>query len=157
MKRKFFLHRQNEPMKSDTVVYRVWIGESVREQRILTQLMAWAFKNGATLRTWSEDIDYYLLYESERVFNDCSLLNFGFIQADLTASECLSLAGSNNWDLFENNLSTPKAFFTQMITLAPSRLREGSSHTPISYVLTSQRQNLNQGAQLAEHLIQSEL
>lgn len=153
MKRKFFLHRQNEPMKSDTVVYRVWIGESVREQRILTQLMAWAFKNGATLRTWSEDIDYFLLYESDRVFKDCSLLNFGFIQADLTASECLCLVESNNWDLYENNLSTPKAFFTQMITLAPSRLREVSSNTENSFVLTSKRKNLNQGAQQEKHVI----
>lgn len=153
MKRKFFLHRQNEPMKSDTVVYRVWIGESVREQRILTQLMAWAFKTGATLRTWSEDIDYYLLYESDRVFNDCDLLNFGFIQADLTASECLSLAESNNWDLYENNLSTPKAYFTQMITLAPSRLREVSSNTENSYVLTSKRQYLSRGAQQDKHII----
>lgn len=139
MKRKFFLHRQNEPMKSDTVVYRVWIGESVREQRILTQLMAWAFRTGATLRTWSEDIDYFLIHVSERVFNDCDLLNFGFIQTDLTASECLSLTESNNWDLYEKNLSTPKAFFTQMITLSPSRLREGASNTPISSVLTSPR------------------
>lgn len=153
MKRKFFLHRQNEPMKSDTVVYRVWIGESVREQRILTQLMAWAFKTGATLRTWSEDIDYFLLLESERVFKDCSLLNFGFIQADLTASECLCLAETNNWDLYENNLSTPKAFFAQMITLAPSRLREVSSNTENSYVLTSKRKNLSQGAQQEKHLI----
>lgn len=153
MKRKFFLHRQNEPMKSDTVVYRVWIGESVREQRILTQLMAWAFKTGATLRTWSEDIDYFLLYESDRVFKDCSLLNFGFIQTDLTASECLYLIESNNWDLYENNLSTPKAFFTQMITLAPSRLREVPSNTDNSYVLTSKRIHLNQGAQQDKHLI----
>lgn len=153
MKRKFFLHRQNEPMKSDTVVYRVWIGESVREQRILTQLMAWAFRTGATLRSWSEDIDYFLIHESERVFNDCDLLNFGFIQTDLTASECLSLTESNNWDLYEKNLSTPKAFFTQMITLAPSRLREGASNTPISSVLTSPRKYLSQGVQQEEHLI----
>lgn len=153
MKRKFFLHRQNEPMKSDTVVYRVWIGESVREQRILTQLMAWAFKTGATLRTWSEDIDYFLLLESERVFKDCSLLNFGFIQADLTASECLYLAETNNWDLYENNLSTPKAFFSQMITLATSRLRKVASNTENSYVLTSKRKNLSQGAQQEKHLI----
>ena len=153
MKRKFFLHRQNEPMKSDTVVYRVWIGESVREQRILTQLMAWAFAEGATLRTWSEDIDYFLLLESERVFRESDLCNFGFVSSDLTASECLSLAQTKNWDLYENNLSTPNAYFFQMTTLAPSRLREVPCDTAISMCLPPQRKNLNQGASQMKHLI----
>lgn len=153
MKRKFFLHRQNEPMKSDTVVYRVWIGESVREQRILTKLVAWAFANGATLRTWSEDIDYWLQYEAERVFNDCGILDFGFVSADLTASEALMLAESKNWDIYENNLSTPKAFFTQMMTLSPSRLREAESNTQISMCLPQKRKYLNQKQQSDKHVI----
>ena len=153
MKRKFFLHRQNEPLKSDTVIYRVWIGESVKEQRILTQLMAWAFETGATLRTWAEEIDQYLLYESERVFNDCSLLNFGFIQCEITASECLKLAQTKNWDIYENNLSTPKTYFDQMITLAPSRLREGTCDTVNSMCLPPKRKNLSQGVRQNKHVI----
>lgn len=153
MKRKFYLHRQNEPLKSDTVIYRVWIGESVREQRILTQLMAWAFETGATLRTWSEDIDMYLLYESERVFNDCSLINFGFIQTDITAAECLKLTQTKNWDIYETNLSTPKAYFDQMITLAPSRLREVPCDTDISMCLPLRRKYLSQGARQMKHVI----
>lgn len=154
MKRKFFLHRQNEPMKSDTVVYRVWIGESVREQRILTQLMAWAFAEGATLRSWSEDIDYFLLFESERVFRESDLCNFGFVTSDLTASEALMLAESKNWDIYENNLSTQKAFFDQMIALAPSRLREVLSNTAISMCLPLSRKNLSQEASQMKHVIQ---
>ena len=153
MKRKFFLHRQNEPMKSDTVVYRVWIGESVREQRILTKLVAWAFANGATLRTWSEDIDYWLQYEAERVFNDCGILDFGFVSTDLTASEALMLAENKNWDIYENSLSTSKAFFTQMMTLTPSRLREGKSDTQISMCLPPERKYLNQKQQSDKHVI----
>lgn len=153
MKRKFFLHRQNEPMKSDTVVYRVWIGESVREQRILTKLVAWAFANGATLRTWSEDIDYWLQYEAERVFNDCGILDFGFVSADLTASEALMLAESKNWDIYENSLSTPKPFFTQMITLTPSRLREGKSDTQNSMCLPPKRKYLSNGQRKEKHVI----
>lgn len=153
MKRKFFLHRQNEPMKSDTVVYRVWIGESVREQRILTKLVAWAFANGATLRTWSEDIDYWLQYEAERVFNDCGILDFGFVSTDLTASEALMLAETKNWDIYENGLSTPKAFFTQMITLSPSRLREVQSDTQISMCLPPKRKYLSNGQRKEKHVI----
>lgn len=154
MKRKFFLHRQNEPMKSDTVVYRVWIGESVREQRILTQLMAWAFAEGATLRSWSEDIDYFLLLESERVFKEVNLCNFGFITSDLTASEALLLAQTKNWDSYENDLSTPKAYFFQMTTLATSRLREVPCDTAISMCLPHQRKNLSQEASQMKHVIQ---
>lgn len=153
MKRKFFLHRQNEPMKSDTVVYRVWIGESVREQRILTKLVAWAFATGATLRTWSEDIDYWLQYEAERVFNDCGILDFGFVSTDLTASEALILAESKTWEIYENNLTTPKSFFTQMITLSPSRLREGKSDTHISMCLSPKRKNLSDGQCKEKHVI----
>lgn len=140
-------------MKSDTVVYRVWIGESVREQRILTQLMAWAFAEGATLRSWSEDIDYYLQYESERVFKEIGLCNFGFVSSDLTASEALILAQTKNWDLYENGLTTPKAFFDQMITLSPSRLREVESNTQISMCLPPKKYNLSQEAHQIQHLI----
>lgn len=153
MKRKFFLHRQNEPMKSDTVVYRVWIGESVREQRILTQLMAWAFAEGATLRTWSEDIDYFLLLESERVFREVNLCNFGFVTSDLTASDALMLAQTKNWDIYENGLCSQKAFFSQMMTLAPSRLREVLCDTAISMCLPQQRKNLSQKSGQNEHVI----
>lgn len=153
MKRKFFLHRQNEPMKSNTVVYRVWIGESVREQRILTKLVAWAFANGATLRTWSEDIDYWLQHESERVFNDCGILDFGFVSADLTASEALMLAETKNWDIYENSLSTPRAYFSQMITLSPSRLREGKSDTQNSMCLPPERKYLSHGQCKEKHVI----
>lgn len=153
MKRKFFLHRQNEPMKSDTVVYRVWIGESVREQRILTQLMAWAFAEGATLRTWSEDIDYYLLFESERVFKEVNLCNFGFVTSDLTASDALLLAKSKNWDIYENGLCSQKAFFSQMMALAPSRLREVLCDTVNSVCLPLSRKNLSQEASQKKHVI----
>lgn len=153
MKRKFFLHRQNEPMKSDTVVYRVWIGESVKEQRMLTQLVAWAFANGATLRTWSEDIDYWLMYESERVFSEVNLCNFGFTTADLNASEALVLAQTKNWDIFENNLTAPKAYIYQLMTLTPSRLREGKSDTHISMCLSPKSKYLSQNQQSDKHVI----
>lgn len=153
MKRKFFLHRQNEPMKSDTVVYRVWIGESVKEQRILTQLMAWAFAEGATLRTWSEDIDYFLLVESERVFKEVNLCNFGFVTSDLTASDALMLAQTKNWDMYENGLCSQKAFFSQMMALAPSRLREVLCDTANSMCLPLKRKNLSLNQQNDEHII----
>lgn len=153
MKRKFFLHRQNEPMKSNTVVYRVWIGESVREQRILTQLMAWAFEQHATLMSWSEDIDFYLLVESERVFNDAGIINFGFSTADLTASEALTLAKSGNWDLHEKTLSASKSFIYQMNTLSPSRLREGGQPARANTVLSSQRKYLSDNHDQGKHVI----
>lgn len=143
MKRKFYLHRENEPMKSDTVVYRVWIGESVREQKILTRLMAWAFAQGATLRTWSEDIDYYLQYESERIFGDNGILNFGFVSVDLTASEMLYLVESQNWDIFEKNITTPKAFFQQMMTLYPGHLLPKDLPRKNPSVLAERRKNLS--------------
>ena len=106
MKRKFFLHRQNEPMQADTVVYQVWCGESVREQRKLAALMSWAFQTGATLRQWSEDIDYYLMLESERVFPARGILNFGFVSASIGIADALEHAKANDWDFFENNLPT---------------------------------------------------
>lgn len=143
MKRKFYLHRENEPMKSDTVVYRVWIGESVREQRILTRLMAWAFAQSATFRTWSEDIDFYLQYESERIFGDRGILNFGFVSVDLTASEMLYLVESQNWDIFEKNLTSPKAYFQQMMTLYPGHFLPKDQPQKNPSVLAEKRKNLS--------------
>lgn len=144
MKRKFFLHRQNEPMTPDTVVYRVWVGESVREQRILTRLMSWAFTQSATLRSWSEDIDYYLDLESERCFPGRGLLDFGFISVDLTAAETLSLAQTNQWDSYEKTLSQPKSFFSAICLNSPARVQSDSRKIIPSLCQADRRKNLSE-------------
>lgn len=144
MKRKFFLHRQNEPMTPDTVYYRVWVGESVREQRILTQLMSWAFAQSATLRSWSEDIDYYLQLESERCFPGRGLLDFGFVSADLTAAEALSLANTNQWDSYEKTLSQPKSFFSAIRLNSPARVQSVSRKIIPSLCQANSRKNLSE-------------
>lgn len=153
MKRKFFLHRQNAPMSAQTVVYRVWIGESVKEQRILARLMAWAFAHGATLRSWTEDIDFFLIHESDRIFRECDMLNFGFVSTDLTARDCLILAEGNLWESFENNLTTPKAFFFQLSTLFPASLLPQSNPSTNSFVLAEPRNHLSAAGDTKPQLI----
>lgn len=144
MKRKFFLLRQNEPMTPDTVIYRVWVGESVREQRILTQLMLWAFAHSATIRSWSAAIDYYLDLESERCFTRRGLLDFGFISVDLTASEALTLANSNQWDSYEKTLSQPKSFFSAIRLNSPARVQSVSRNIIPSSCQADRRKNLSE-------------
>lgn len=145
MKRKYFLHRINAPMDTDHVVYVVWCGESVREQRKLTQLVAWAFEHGATLMSWSEDIDFYLQVESERCFPNKGLLDFGFVRTEISVSEALKMAEENSWARYESSLSTPKAFFTAIKAMAPSKIDEEKRVIHHSHVLTSPRKNLSQG------------
>ena len=145
MKRKYFLHRINAPMDTDHVVYVVWCGESVREQSKLTQLVAWAFREGATLMSWSEDIDFYLQIESERCFPNKGLLDFGFVRAEITVSEALKMAQDNSWARYESGLAAPKAFFKAIQTNSPARLDRARGVIHSSQVLTSQRKNLSQG------------
>lgn len=143
MKRKFFLHRQNMPMQADTVVYQIWCGESVREQRKLAALMSWAFQTGATLRQWSEDIDYYLTLESERVFPAHGLLNFGFVSASLSIADALGLALADDWDIFENNLPTAKSYFQMCQVLDRPSVNVVAGEIHHSHVLTEPRKNLS--------------
>lgn len=143
MKRKFFLHRQNEPMQADTVVYQIWCGESVREQRKLAALMSWAFQTGATLRQWSEDIDYYLMLESERVFHAHGLLNFGFVSASLSIADALAHSEANDWDIFENNLPTSKSYFNITQVLDRPSVNVAAGEIQHSHVLTEPRKNLS--------------
>lgn len=145
MKRKYFLHRINAPMDTDHVVYVVWCGESVREQRKLTQLVAWAFREGATLMSWSEDIDFYLQVESERCFPNKGLLDFGFVRTEITVSEALKMAEQNSWVRYESSLATPKAFFKAIQSNSPARLDRARGVVQSSHVLTSQRKNLSLG------------
>lgn len=144
MKRQFYFHRENKPLDADTVIYHVWAGESVRDQRKLTQLMAWAFAHGATLLSWSEDIDFYLEYEEQRVFPGRGLLDFGFIRADISVSEALALATAGNWDEFEKSLSQPKAFFHVISSMEPARVHRESSRIDPIRVPTSSRKYLSQ-------------
>ena len=143
MKRKFFLHRQSEPMQADTVVYQIWCGESVREQRKLAALMSWAFQTGATLRQWSKDIDDYLMLESDRVFTAHGLLNFGFVSTSIDIADALAHAKADDWDIFENNLPTAKSCFhmTQVLDRPSVNVAAGEIHH--SHVLTEPRKNLS--------------
>lgn len=147
MKRKLFLHRQNEPMQADTVVYQVWCGESVREQRKLADLMSWAFQTGATLRQWSEDIDYYLMLESDRVFPAHGLLNFGFVSASLSIADALAHSEANDWDIFEKNLATAKSYFHMSQVLDRPAVNVAAGEIHHRHVLTEPRKNLSQSIQ----------
>lgn len=142
MKRKYFLHRINAPMDADHVVYTLWVGESVREQKMLAQLVAWSFKVGATLMTWCEDVDYYLTLEAERVFPNRGLLDFGFIQRQITAAEAIEHVRANDWDIFEKTLPQPKDFFSVIRRSEPSKLDPKKSKLNQSSVLTEKSKNL---------------
>lgn len=146
MKRKFYFHRQNSPLDSDHVIYVLWVGESVREQKILTQLVAWSFQHGATLMSWDESIDYYLLLESERVFPGKGLLDFGFQQTNINARELQILMEDNSFESYEAALTTPKQFFTQLVALDPLRIDKPKAEIKSINVLSSQRKYLSERA-----------
>lgn len=144
MKRRYFLHRENAPLQSYSVIYSVWIGESDREQKYLAQLKEWAFAKGATLMPWSEDVVYYIDYESQRVFPGRGLLDFGFVSANLTAAEALAHAKADDWDMYEKTLSMPKAFFHQISASEPSRVDGSARKIKSSTVLPERRKNLSE-------------
>lgn len=143
MKRRYYLHRENAPLQSDSVIYSVWVGESAREQKYLSQLKEWAFSKGVTLMLWSEDVVCYIDEESKRVFTGNGLLDFGFVRADLTAAEALSHAKADDWDMYEKNLSMPKAFFHQISASEPSRVDGSARKVKSSTVLPEQRKYLS--------------
>lgn len=153
MKRKFYLHRVNAPLEADHVIYRLWVGESVREQILLTRIMSWAFAQSATVMTWREDIDMYLLLESERIFGASGLLNFGFIQTDISATECLQLIETNSWDAFEKSLSLPRNLIHQLSVLDPIRVDKAEGRIRSSLLLTEKRKNLSQNEEGRRNII----
>ena len=144
MKRKFFFHRQNQPLEADHVVYVLWVGESVREQKLLAQMMSWSFAHAATLRSWTEDVDFYLQHEADRVFPSRGLIDFGFVTAHIGAQELLILMEDDSFDAYERVLTTPKAYFYQMATLDPICVDRSSGSIDRSMSLSRPRKNLSQ-------------
>ena len=144
MKRRYYLHRENAPLQSDSVIYSVWVGESAREQKYLSQLKDWAFSKGATLVLWSEEVVHYIDCESQRVFPGNGLLDFGFVRADLTAADALAHAKADDWDMYEKTLSMPKAFFHQISASEPSRVDGSARKINSSTVLPETRKNLSE-------------
>ena len=164
MKRKYYFHRINAPLEIHHVVYRLWVGESVREQKLLTQIMAWAFAQGATVMSWSEDVDYYLLYEEDRLFSGRDIIDFGLIQADITAAECLQHIKANDWESFEKSLTLPKPFFDMMRIIYPQKVKfqlnssqssklAGRQPVRDSQVLTEKSKNLSHAGEGQRTLI----
>ena len=144
MKRSFLFHRINAPLDADHVIYKVWAGESVREQRLLARLMAWSFEHGATLRSWSEDVDFYLQLESERVFPGRGILDFGFVRADISVRDALEMALANSFTKFESELAQPKGFFVQLLKAQPSKADATNHQIRNHHVPTSPRKNLSE-------------
>ena len=144
MKRRYYLHRENAPLQSDSVIYSVWVGESAREQKLLAQLKEWAVAKGATFMLWSEDVVFYIDNESQRVFTGHGLLDFGFVRADITAAEALKHAKAEDWDMYEKTLSMPKAFFHQISASEPSRVDGSARKVKSSTVLPERRKNLSE-------------
>ena len=153
MKRCYYLHLENAPLQSDSVIYSVWVGESAREQKLLAQLKEWAVAKGATFMLWSEDVVSYIDYESQRVFTGHGLLDFGFVRADITVAEALSHAKDDDWDMYEKNLSMPKAFLHQISASEPSRVDGSARKIKSSTVLPEQRKYLSEKNQSVESLI----
>ena len=153
MKRKFYFHRQNSPLDTDHVIYVLWVGESVREQKMLAKAVAWSFEHGATLMSWREDIDYYLEYESQRVFPGRGLLDFGFVRTHINAEDLLILMRDNSFEAYEAALTTPKAYFQQIHCLDPIRLHHKAINQKKHHVLTSPRKNLSQSGEAKPSII----
>ena len=126
------------------MIYSVWVGESAREQKYLSQLKEWAFTKGATLMLWSEDVVFYIDNESQRVFTGHGLLDFGFVKAEITAADALKHAKADDWDIYEKNLSMPKAFFNQISASEPSRVDGSARKVKSSTVLPERRKNLSE-------------
>lgn len=153
MKRRFYFHRQNEPLDSDHVVYVLWCGESVREQKLLAKMVAWSFEHHATLMSWDESIDYYLMIEAERVFPGKGLIDFGFVRVDINASDLLTLMEDQSFDSFEACITSPKSYFSHLFYLSPASVDKAAGRIDHHRVLSSQRQNLSQKAQCVESVI----
>lgn len=147
MKRRFYFHRQNEPLDTDHVIYVLWCGESVREQKLLAKMVAWSFEHHATLMSWDESIDYYLMIEAERVFPGKGLIDFGFVRVDINAPDLLTLMEDQSFDSFEACITSPKSYFSHLFCLSPASVDKAAGRIDHHRVLSSQRQNLSQKAQ----------
>lgn len=127
MTQKFYFQRQNAALDTSTVIYVVKVGQSARQVSLLRRAEDYAKANGCTFRHWTEDIDFYLDYESERVFSGSGLVNFGFIRACVSLEELVKLMKEENWLSFENSLSIPKAKIHQISVFNPViRMKNGN-------------------------------
>lgn len=123
MKHQYLFLRENAPLNARSVVYHVWVGCSDHEQKLLAQVAHECKFHGWTLRRWDESIDMYLLVESERVFTDSGILNFGFSSADLTISELRELVYSGCWDSFESTICVTQSYLHMLREARPDLYR----------------------------------
>lgn len=143
MKRKYFFHRQNAPMDADHVVYVLWCGESVREQKMLAKMVAWSFMHGATLRSWSEDVDLFLDYEADRVFPSRGLLDFGFVRCDICADDLYTLMQDQSFAAYEAAMTVPKTYLYQVSTMSRSSIDRAAGVIRSSQSQSPRRKNLS--------------
>lgn len=149
MKKQYLFLRENADLHSSSVIYHVWIGESERDQECLAECQQYATQHHCTFRQWSEDIDYWLDYEADRVFGSMDLLIFGFARVDLSIVGLRDLCRHQCWESFESRSAMTTQLFTMMAAFRPDLTHKIKNRSVTHSVLAEPRKNLS-------HRIQSD-
>lgn len=144
MKSQYLFRHENQPLSVASVIYHVWVGTSEHEKKLFEQVRYEAQHYGYTLRLWSEDVDFWLLLEAERVFSEAGILNFGFQRADVTITELRELCYSHCFESFERTLSVSSAFTRMLRHARPDLYRRKSLSSNTKAFASPIRKNLSQ-------------
>ena len=147
MKKQYLFLRENADLHSASVIYHVWVGDSERDQKCLAKCQQFANQHHCTFRQWSEDIDYWLDLEADRVFNAVDLLIFGFARVDLSIQGLRDLCRHQCWEAFESRSAMTTQLFAMIATFRPDLTRKINRRSVTHSVLAEPRTNLSQRIQ----------
>lgn len=120
MKRYYFFRAENVPMNVRSVVYRVAVGISEREQKAYQYMKSEALEQGFTLIPWDESCDFFLDIEMERVFGSKFLVHPRFQRVEMSILNLKAIYRSIGFQFYEKTITQPANSIRQLLKISPT-------------------------------------
>lgn len=120
MKTYYYFRAQNEPLAAGSVIYKIAVGSSERDDSYLGRWKQICYERGYTFTIWDESVMFYLDYERERVFGDACPVSHRFLLVTMNLRQLSHIYRTCGFAFFEASVKPSKMYFKQMRCLFPA-------------------------------------
>lgn len=120
MKQKYLFIRDFAQINRDTMLYVVWVGESVEDAAKLQLIKEFSKDCGCYFHKWSTPVDLTVRKINQRFFSGSFMSMNRFRRVDMPISDLYRLIIDWSFEAFEANYVEPRALSHILSILSPS-------------------------------------
>lgn len=120
MKQKYLFIRDYTQINRDSMLYVVWVGESIEDAAKLQLIKEFSKDCGCYFHRWNRQVDLTVSKINERFFSGSFMSLNRFRRVDMSVSDLYRLIIDWSFEAFEANYVEPRALSHVLSILSPS-------------------------------------